>query len=60
MKTFKNKNFSKRNSECTNVVFCQSENVPDTNWIECDEIEIELANCNQLYRQNDVIYFGYL
>ena len=40
MKTFKNINFTKRNYECTNIVFCQAENAPDTNWVECEEKEI--------------------
>ena len=60
MKTFKNINFTKRNYECTNVVFCQAETTPDTNWVECEEIEIELKKCDQLYKQGDVRYFGYL
>ena len=60
MKTFKNINFTKRNYECTNVVFCQAENAPDTNWVECEEIEIELKKCDQLYKQGDVRYFGYV
>ena len=60
MTTFKNTNFTKRNYECTNVVFCQAENAPDANWAECEEIEIELAKCDQLYKQNDIRYFGYL
>lgn len=60
MKTFKNINFTKRNYECTNVVFCKAENAPDANWEECEEIEIELAKCDQLYKQDDVRYFGYM
>jgi hypothetical protein len=58
MKTFKNKNFTKRNYECTNVVFCQAETAPDANWVECNENEI--GNCQQLWLQNGVRYFGYL
>ncbi len=57
MKTFKNKNFKKRDYETTNVVFCQSEKAPNENWIECDESEI---NCTQLWIENGVKYFGYL
>lgn len=60
MKTFKNKNFKKRNYDCTNVVFCQTENTPDANWIECEEIDIELLGCYSLYIQDGVRYFGYL
>ena len=58
MKTFKNKNFSKRDYETTNVIFCQAEQAPDANWIECNENEI--GNCEQLWLQNGVRYFGYL
>lgn len=57
MKSFKNKNFTKRNYECTNVVFCKAESAPNENWIECDESEI---NCEQLWIENNVRYFGYL
>jgi len=60
IKTFKNINFTKRDYECTNVVFCQAENAPDENWVECKEIEIELKKCKQLYKQGGVRYFGYL
>lgn len=58
MKTFKNKNFVKRNYDCTNVVFCKAESAPDSNWIECDEDEI--GDCDQLWIKGDVRYFGYL
>ena len=58
MKTFKNKNFVKRDYECTNVVFCQSKSNPnESNWEECDESDI---NCEQLYIIENVRYFGYL
>ena len=57
MKTFKNKNFTKRNYDCTNVIFCQSETAPNENWIECNESENTL---NHLYTEAGVKYFGYL
>jgi hypothetical protein len=67
MKTFKNKYFTKRNYECTNVVFAQSETTPthDTNgnlitdgrWVECREDE---NTCNQLFISGGVRYFGYM
>lgn len=60
MKTFKNKNFTKRDYETTNIVFCQSEIAPDENFIECNDFEIELLNCKQLYIENEIKYFGYL
>lgn len=60
MKTFKNINFKKRDYECTNVVFCKAEYEPDANWVECEEIEIEILKCDKLYKQGDVIYFVFL
>jgi len=60
MTTFKNKNFTKRNYELTNIVFCQSNNAPNENWVECDPNEISEMKCQQLYIQDDVRYFGYM
>lgn len=57
IKTYKNKNYKKRDYECTNFIFCQAINPPADYWIECDESEI---NCNQLYIQAGVKYFGHL
>jgi len=57
---FKNENFTQRDYECTNVVFCQAESAPNENWIECDEKELVNSRCGQLYIQADVRYFGYL
>jgi len=57
MKTFKAINF-KRDYEITNVKFVQcNENPNSTIWVECEASEI---NCEQLYKQDDKIYFGYL
>jgi hypothetical protein len=58
MKTFRNKNFTKRDYETTNVIFCQADQAPDANWIECDKSEI--GNCQQLWKRDGVTYFGYL
>jgi hypothetical protein len=60
MKTFKNINFTKRDYDCTNIVFCQAENAPDVNWVECEEMSIKLAKCNQLYTSDNVTYFGFI
>ena len=60
MKTFKNTNFTKRNYECTNLVFCQAEKAPGANWVECSETEIESAKCIQLYKEGGATYFGYM
>lgn len=58
MKTFKNKNYSKRNYECTNVIACQSETAPNENYIECNESE--LNGLTQLHTIDGVRYYGYL
>jgi hypothetical protein len=58
IKTFKSKNWTSRNYECTNVVACQAEKAPNDNWIECDE-EI-LSKLNMLEICAGVRYFGYL
>ena len=34
-KTFKNKHFTKRDYECTNVVACIADQAPNENYIEC-------------------------
>lgn len=61
MRTFKNKNFKKRDYECTNVVFCQGDKNPDPEiWEESNEIEINKTGCTPLFRKGDCIYFGYL
>jgi hypothetical protein len=59
MKTFKNTRFTTRTAECTNVVFCQGESPPE-NYVEVDEIELDLSGCEQLYIQNGIKFFGYL
>lgn len=60
MPTFRNKKFVKRNSDCTNIVFCQGKQKPDGDWVECSDTEIETRKCIQLYIIDDVRYFGYL
>jgi hypothetical protein len=58
MTTFKNKNFTKRNYECTNVVFCIAETAPNENWIATDEAMP--SSMIQLRIENGVRYFGWL
>lgn len=64
MKTFKNKNFTKRDYEATNVVACKSIKAPNENWIEADDSVIEKMELNKLWIEtsngNDVHYFGWL
>jgi hypothetical protein len=58
MKTFRNTNWTRRDYEGTNVIFCQAEEAPKAYWVECDEVEI--GKCQQLWIQDGVRYFGYL
>lgn len=62
MKTFKNKYFTKRDYEATNVVACQAEKAPNENWVEADEAI--LNGLNKLWNETanglTVQYFGWL
>jgi hypothetical protein len=68
MKTFKNKNFVKRHYECINVVFCKSEDAPNDNYVEVDEIELDVSGCQDLWKETytkdgvykHVTYYGYM
>jgi hypothetical protein len=60
MKTYKNTYFVKRNYECTNIVFAQTEGTMPAEWVECDEAEIAALKCDQLWKEAGVRYFGYL
>lgn len=55
---YRNKNFTKRDYECTNVVACVAETAPSAEWIECGE-EV-LAGLTQIHIVAGVRYFGYL
>ena len=59
-KTFKNKNYKKRDYESTNKIACTAVEAPNENWIECDKDIIEDMNLTQLYMENSVRYYGYL
>lgn len=58
MAYFKNKNFTKRNYECTNIVACQAEQAPDENYVPADESVV--AGLTPLWIENGVKYFGHL
>ena len=58
MMTFKNKNFTKRDSECTHVVACQAPSAPGPDWVECDESTLE--GMTRLWRQGEAVFFGYM
>ncbi len=57
-KTYKNKHFTKRDYEATNIIACVAEVAPDDNWIEADESV--LKGLTQLWIEKDVRYYGYL
>jgi len=58
MKTFKNKNYTKRDYECANIVACVAESAPNDNYIEADEVI--LTRLTLLYKENGVEYYGFL
>lgn len=58
MKTFRNKNFTKRDYECTNIVACVAWEAPGENWTSCDDGI--LKGLTKLYREGDVSYYGYM
>lgn len=64
MKTFKNKLFTKRDYECINVVFCQSEVAPSEHYEEIDENELLSSKCMELWSIDEKVgrvkYWGYM
>lgn len=58
MNTYKNKNFTKRNYECTNVIACQGEQAPNENYVLTDDSI--LKGLTPLWIENNVRYFGHL
>lgn len=58
LKTFKNTNYTTRNYEVTNVVACQAPSAPGPQWVECDPSTLD--KLQQLWKQGDATYFGYL
>lgn len=55
---YKNKNFTKRDYECTNIVACVGASAPNENYVEADENI--LYGLNHVFTQNGVQYYGYL
>jgi len=56
--TFKNRNFTKRNYECTNIVACEADAPPADYFVPCDPAE--LKGLTHLWTERGVRYFGYL
>jgi len=64
MRIFKNKNFTKRNYDCTNIVACEiveeGAKVPD-NYEAADEaFGAYVRNLTPLWIESGVRYYGYL
>ena len=70
---FKNKNFTKRDYECTNVVFVESEtgtapminsmgyDITDNScWVECNPNDINKMGCTQLVKIDTFRFYGYM
>ena len=60
VKTFKNKSFTKRNYECTNVVFCQGIIAPNDYYVECAEAEMMATTVGPLWIESGVRFFGWM
>lgn len=58
MTIFKNKNFTKRNYEGTNIVACVADAAPKDYFVEADESV--LNGLVQLWIESNVKYYGYL
>lgn len=60
---WKNKNFVKRDYECTNIVFCVGDlckiEQPE-NWESIPEEELIKSGCIKLWRQNEIEFYGFL
>lgn len=56
--TFKNKNFTKRDYECTNVVACEADAAPNANFVPCDASE--LKGLTHLWTERGVRYLGHM
>jgi hypothetical protein len=60
-KTFKNTAAGKYDGETTLVMFARGASAPAGAWLECDELELDLAaHVSPLWTQNGVQYFGRL
>lgn len=61
MTTYRNKNFTKRDYEATNIVACVADEAPaspDGRWVVVDESI--LAGLTPLWTQAGVQYFGHM
>lgn len=61
MKTYKNA-AAEKDTICTNVLFAQGDAMPSEtgDWIECDELELDLSGADHIFTTAGVRYFGSL
>jgi len=59
MTVYKNKNFTKRDYECTNVVACMAEKNPNEQHYTKGS-DADLNGLTQLWIEGGVRYYGYL
>ena len=61
-KTFRLETSAKIDGSCTNVRFATGPTAPEMpgNWIECDDLELDLSGFGQLYKQGEHRFFGRL
>lgn len=63
MEMFRNRHFTKRDYECTNVVACLAESAPNENYIPTTHEELNAmlrSPVQPLYIEGGVQYYGYL
>ena len=59
MKTYRNKNYVKRDYEATNIVCCEADWKPrEDYWVPCDPKE--LKGLTMLYREGGINYYGFM
>lgn len=58
MNVYRNKQFTKRNYECTNIVACVADQAPGDNYEPADPSI--LNRLTQLWIEKGVKYYGYL
>lgn len=63
MAMFRNKNFTKRDYDCTNVVACESEFAPNENYVLTSHEELNSmlkSSIQPLFIENGVQFYGYM
>jgi hypothetical protein len=56
---FLNRNYKKRDYECTNIVACVADDAPNENYVPANGSQV-LQELTKLWIQGGVEYYGYL